>query len=1118
MKRYLLSLLITLAALPAMAALGLGDRFSYGNLVYYVSNASASSPEVCVLSLTDAAKAKDFEQLLYIEIPSTVTYSGTTYAVTAIESDAFAGQNNFQDAVINYGVKQVGSRAFKDCKMMANIYFPSSIELVGNYVCQGCTKLSAVYCAMPEPTSATFGLTPFPSNTGMRVEVPRTNPNAIELYQSLSAFSGFAYVVFGAYDFKKDDGLSLCVTKAPTVTTPGEVAVTEVYGKTSIVPACGSGYYEHSGFKYKLTEVAEQGMSDYMVTATSKITSVDFSQLSYLTNIKKEAFYKCEKLATLKLPASLTTIGSGAFKGCSALTSLNLGKNVSYCAYSFVDGASSLLSIDMDPANPNMSSFNGCLYNKSQTRLIRWPEGKTTTTAWGNSFSPTIETIGYYSMSNNKNLLLLRLPYGVKSIEGYAFNGCPKLNTVSIPSSVTSLAKYAFKGCDKLDWLCINMSTPPTLESEFASYAMPKATLLVPRNKINAYKDASGWKSWKDILALAYDISEDTELMYTVISNEPTTIDGVQYDGKAALTTITSPSSTTVTIPDAVTDIYYGKKYAVTEIGFEDAIPVCFYDFKANSTLTLGKNVEIIHDCAFKEQTNLTRLNLNGNLKKICYRAFYDCRIANDMNLPYGIGQVGAQAFYNNSFKRIHIPSSIYAYGADMIAKCNYLTDIIINVPNMYKGTWDLTNISSSCRLYVPTGYVSQYRANSTLGKLQVSAGAYDFTYRNSDMNSTLYHITITSTSPVTVDGVTYAGKAKYVCHPIHKTLTSTSFSGALYETNEAYGVGKKYLMTEFGDSVLDGCKQITRVSITTMTQLQRIGAWAFCLTGITGFTVPASCTYIGKGAFSYADKLTSLTLLAPNVGTRTWGGQFYNNNAATFKCYVKWNEYKQYQDAISNWTRYSSESNTPLERLNSYFQKNDDRGATTFSVAHPVNWNNAGGLNAYAVKSYDASKKMAITQKMTATPAGTGVILTGYANGEIYRLSRPSTTPSTPTNLLMGNITNKVDIRPDQAAYAFSNVDKVFFRPSSNYTIELGEAFLKLPTAQTSTTHIAIDLWNTKKGDVNGDGVVNVSDVTALINKILGTATYTDAVCDINADGQVNVSDVTALINMILG
>ena len=53
--------------------------------------------------------------------------------------------------------------------------------------------------------------------------------------------------------------------------------------------------------------------------------------------------------------------------------------------------------------------------------------------------------------------------------------------------------------------------------------------------------------------------------------------------------------------------------------------------------------------------------------------------------------------------------------------------------------------------------------------------------------------------------------------------------------------------------------------------------------------------------------------------------------------------------------------------------------------------------------------------------------------------------------------------------------------------------------------------------GDINGDGQVNVTDVTALINKILGSAAYDDMLCDLNHDGLVNVSDVTALINIIL-
>lgn len=57
----------------------------------------------------------------------------------------------------------------------------------------------------------------------------------------------------------------------------------------------------------------------------------------------------------------------------------------------------------------------------------------------------------------------------------------------------------------------------------------------------------------------------------------------------------------------------------------------------------------------------------------------------------------------------------------------------------------------------------------------------------------------------------------------------------------------------------------------------------------------------------------------------------------------------------------------------------------------------------------------------------------------------------------------------------------------------------------------------NVKFGDVNGDGIVDVSDVTALINMILGTTPANLEVADINADGILDVTDVTALINAIL-
>ena len=52
------------------------------------------------------------------------------------------------------------------------------------------------------------------------------------------------------------------------------------------------------------------------------------------------------------------------------------------------------------------------------------------------------------------------------------------------------------------------------------------------------------------------------------------------------------------------------------------------------------------------------------------------------------------------------------------------------------------------------------------------------------------------------------------------------------------------------------------------------------------------------------------------------------------------------------------------------------------------------------------------------------------------------------------------------------------------------------------------------KKGDVNLDGKVDISDIVAIINQIAGTATYENA--DVNEDEKVDISDIVAVINII--
>lgn len=57
------------------------------------------------------------------------------------------------------------------------------------------------------------------------------------------------------------------------------------------------------------------------------------------------------------------------------------------------------------------------------------------------------------------------------------------------------------------------------------------------------------------------------------------------------------------------------------------------------------------------------------------------------------------------------------------------------------------------------------------------------------------------------------------------------------------------------------------------------------------------------------------------------------------------------------------------------------------------------------------------------------------------------------------------------------------------------------------------------RPGDVNHDGAIDIEDVVALINSVLGNESVICATCgDVNGSGNIDVEDVTALIEIILG
>ena len=56
-------------------------------------------------------------------------------------------------------------------------------------------------------------------------------------------------------------------------------------------------------------------------------------------------------------------------------------------------------------------------------------------------------------------------------------------------------------------------------------------------------------------------------------------------------------------------------------------------------------------------------------------------------------------------------------------------------------------------------------------------------------------------------------------------------------------------------------------------------------------------------------------------------------------------------------------------------------------------------------------------------------------------------------------------------------------------------------------------------KGDANGDGNVTISDVVAIVNKILGNPSenFKEAAADVDGDGQITITDAVGVMNIIL-
>lgn len=191
-------------------------------------------------------------------------YGGTGLSVpTSLKTVEFTGG----DKLRNY--------TFRDCASLENVILPASLQALGDEAFYGCDSLKSV--------SIGEGNTSYLSKDGVMYNL------------SKGAVTSFKFI---------PNALAGEVTILEGITTIASYA----FDKCSV---------EKLNLPASLRTIQDRAFNE-----CNELTSVSLPDTSVLTSIGNDAFYECESLRSVVIPASVTDIGERAFFNCNDLSSV----------------------------------------------------------------------------------------------------------------------------------------------------------------------------------------------------------------------------------------------------------------------------------------------------------------------------------------------------------------------------------------------------------------------------------------------------------------------------------------------------------------------------------------------------------------------------------------------------------------------------------------------------------------------------------------------------------------------------------------------------------------------------------------------------------------------------
>ena len=132
-----------------------------------------------------------------------------------------------------------------------------------------------------------------------------------------------------------------------------------------------------------------------------------------------------------------------------------------------------------------------------------------------------------------RSLTSITIPNSVTRIGKEAFRACTNLQKVNIGNSVKTIDSYAFGECRSITQISSEAVVPPTCDISVFSYInTSKCKLIVPKNSLDAYKQAH---QWEDFLLIEEGTTGITNTVYNKAGlADVYTIDGTKRLSKAS--------------------------------------------------------------------------------------------------------------------------------------------------------------------------------------------------------------------------------------------------------------------------------------------------------------------------------------------------------------------------------------------------------------------------------------------------------------------------------------------------------------------------------------------------------------------------------------------------------